>query len=593
MRARESTFDARCMLAVGLAYLLAAGVTIAWTRFDGGIAQLWIATPLLVAQLMRTETRQWWRVMLPCAVANIAATAVLGLGPAAALPMSLANMTEALIGAGLMRAMGKGDDYLSTLGNVCLFVLCAGLAAPLLTAAPGALVASWATAKPFSQLIRDWLMSHALGMLVFAPPITMFLRSELSEWARSMSAKRRFEALGLFGVMIATCVVTFGQDKVPLLFLPMLPLIIITFRLDRVGAAMAVVILVACGTAFTAYGHGPLNLVHVGASRRNLFLQFYFAVSVLTVLPAAAELRQRRDIFRRLVHSEARYRLLTEHASDIVLETDANGIVRYVSPSAVEVTGFAPERLVGLTMMELPCGPDKRSFIAAIRAVREQAGASTAIEYRATDSSGALKWFEARTRGIFDEAGVLTGAVSLVRDISHRKTLEMRLARAATTDPLTGLGNRRAFDMLLDQRLEECRIAGTKGCVAIFDLDHFKQVNDRFGHDVGDRVLESFAATALGVVRGHDYVARLGGEEFGIILDGVDVMQARQICERLRDTLGRQNMRAGPGQSVSVTASAGIAAIRNDRSRDQIMKAADEALYSAKGAGRDRLAIAA
>ncbi|MFX4933461.1 GGDEF domain-containing protein, partial [Acinetobacter baumannii] len=84
--------------------------------------------------------------------------------------------------------------------------------------------------------------------------------------------------------------------------------------------------------------------------------------------------------------------------------------------------------------------------------------------------------------------------VSAIRDISDRKTMEMHLAHAATTDGLTGLGNRRAFDALLDRRLTDCAAGLGGGCIAIFDIDFFKRVNDQHGHAAGDRVLESFAA---------------------------------------------------------------------------------------------------
>lgn len=593
MSVKISRNDAAHMLAFGVAYFLVASATMLWARFDGGFAKIWIGAALMLAQMMRMDSRRWWRVVVPAAIGCFTAASMFGLGIKPAIPLTAINMGEAVLGAGLLRHFGKRDDYLASLGNVGLFVLAAGLVAPLVSGVLAGGIAAVITGQAFYHLGRDWFMGHALGMLVFAPPATMFLRGELSEWARGLSTRRRFEAIGLFAAMLGICVIGFGQEKLPLLFLPMLPMIVITFHLDRVGAALAVVMLVLVGTLLTALGHGPLHSMSITTSQRSVYLIFYFAMSVLTVLPAAAELRQRRDIFRRLHESEARYKLLTENASDIVLEIDAKGIVRYVSPSVKEVAGFSPEQLVGHRPLRLTSAPDARTFLAAYRALRQQPGLSSAIEYRAPDAYGILKWFEARTRGIVDDRGNLTGSVSVIRDVSHRKSLEMQLAHAATTDPLTGLGNRRAFDMLLDQRIDDCRTGLRRGCVAVFDLDHFKLVNDQFGHDIGDRVLESFAATALGIVRAQDYVARLGGEEFGVILDGVDLAQAEQICDRLRQMLAQQTMRTVNGASVSITTSAGIAAIKPALSRDQIMKAADDALYCAKDAGRDRLAIAA
>lgn len=593
MRAAPSLSDFGRAGLFGVAYFTLASLSIASTRFDGGLAQVWIAAAMLNALLMRLDTRAWWPLVSACALASVLATSFFGLGVTAALPMAILNIGESLIGAGLLRLARRRDDYLATLPNVGLFVACAGVVAPFLTAFGAGTVASLVTNQAWYPLARGWFIGHALGMLVFAPPITMFLRNEFGEWLTGLSGWRRLEAVALFAALIGVCVLTFGQERLPLLFLPMLPMIVITFRLDRAGAALAVIGLVVTGGTLTALGHGPITLIPGTVVDHSFFLQVYFAVSVLTVLPAAAELRQRRDIFRRLRDSEARYKLITENASDIVLELDTHGQVRYVSPSVEEITGFTPDQLIGHRPQELLSGPDARTFLAAHRAVREQPGLSTTVEYRAPDAHGAMKWFEARTRGIVGENGELAGSVSLIRDISHRKSLEIKLAHAATTDSLTGLGNRRAFDALLDQRLSDTRADGSPGCVAIFDIDFFKRVNDQHGHAAGDRVLESFAATALGIVRTDDYVARLGGEEFGIIFTGVGLAQAERICDRLRAAIARAAMRTASGQTLSITVSAGLAEITPGISRDAVMRAADAALYRAKAGGRDRLAIAA
>lgn len=585
--------SSRNLAGFALAYFVLAAIPIATTRFDGGFAHVWAASALLTAQLMRRDRQEWSGILFASGLASMVATALFGFGPAAALPMAFANLADALVGAAILRTLGKRDDYLASLGNVALFVGAAGFAGPIVSAIIAAGIAHQVVGLPYWPLCRDWFAAHMLGMLVFAPPLTMFMRQEFSVWLRKLAGWQRVEAIALFAGMAGVTALAFGQDHIPLLFLPMLPLLIITFRLDRVGAALGVMVLVTTGGTLSALGHGPVNFLIATDSQRSLFLEFYFAISVLTVLPAAAELRQRKELFRQLRESERRFKLITENASDIVLELDVHGVVSYVSPSVTEITGFRPEQLIGHRPQELLSGPDARTFLSAHRAVHKQPGATTTIEYRSPDAHGIIKWFEAKTRGIVDDEGKVIGSVSAIRDISDRKMMEMHLAHAATTDALTGLGNRRAFDALLSRRLIDHRDGGIGGCVAIFDIDYFKRVNDRHGHAAGDRVLESFAAIALGIMRPTDYVARLGGEEFGVILMGVSLAQAERICDRLRDAIARTPMRVGHGAAISITVSAGLAAMTPDQSSDAIMRAADTALYAAKTAGRDRLAIAA
>jgi diguanylate cyclase (GGDEF)-like protein len=126
----------------------------------------------------------------------------------------------------------------------------------------------------------------------------------------------------------------------------------------------------------------------------------------------------------------------------------------------------------------------------------------------------------------------------------------------------------------------------------VFDVDHFKRVNDSYGHDAGDQVLESFASIARRTVRDSDLVGRLGGEEFGIILPGVTLEQAQYICNRLRIAVSQTTLFCGT-DSIRVTVSAGVARFDGHAKPERVLKAADKALYAAKNAGRDRLMIAA
>ena len=157
---------------------------------------------------------------------------------------------------------------------------------------------------------------------------------------------------------------------------------------------------------------------------------------------------------------------------------------------------------------------------------------------------------------------------------------------AAYTDALTGLPNRRAF-----LNLVEGRPGGEGGCIALLDIDHFKQVNDTHGHATGDEVLRVFGALARRIVRANDYVARIGGEEFVILFPATPIEAALQVCDRLRREISASPLAYGAGP-VWVTVSGGLSELRTE-SVDDALKTADEALYRAKQDGRDRLAKAA
>lgn len=181
----------------------------------------------------------------------------------------------------------------------------------------------------------------------------------------------------------------------------------------------------------------------------------------------------------------------------------------------------------------------------------------------------------------------------LARSAAHFQAKSQRaddlideLRRAVLTDPLTGLPNRRAFF----DALALVAKAGEPAVVAMIDIDHFKAVNDRYGHAAGDEVLRQVADIARGSFRAADLVARIGGEEFAVILRAITVEQARGVCQRLVDRLSESRLDC-PGGPVRVTISTGIAAIGADG--DAALASADEALYEAKRSGRSRLVCVA
>jgi diguanylate cyclase (GGDEF)-like protein len=218
------------------------------------------------------------------------------------------------------------------------------------------------------------------------------------------------------------------------------------------------------------------------------------------------------------------------------------------------------------------------------------AGKTHTYDYLALTEDGQARWFETNARAIVDERGAIESVLTIARDISARKAIERRLTTDALTDPLTGLPNRRAFDATVSRR--PLHAANDRSdCVALLDLDHFKIINDSFGHAVGDRVLRDFAKLTRRIVRERDFVARIGGEEFAIFFPDTPLAQALLVCDRLRLEMANTDLCVGSA-TVRVTVSGGVGQI-GPRGIDEALKNADVALYEAKRGGRDRFALAA
>lgn len=578
---------------VATAYFASAAITLMLTRFDGGLAVVWVAGALLFAKLSATPRRRWWPLTSACLPAGIAAAALFGFGHGVALPMALISLTEAIGAAWLLKRVCGRFGRFQSVTEVTRFLGIAGVLAPAMGATLGAWCAHIVSGLPYWFAWRDWYAGHALGFVAFAPPLVLAMRGEMSQWARSVGKGGRREALGLLGAVVLACGITFGQNKIPLVVVPFVPMIAATFRLGRFGAVASILVLVSVGLACSLAGLGPTSLLRGSMTLKLQILQIYFATVVLVLLPVAAELKARRRLLDRLRSAEALHRLVLDRTSDIVLRLGSDHRVRYASPSVARAWGYEPEELIGQSKLDFVLADDAPAVMDARRTALASPDDTAAVEFRVSRKDGSLVWVESHMRATVDEDGRATGTVSIVREVTERRRLVEDLARKATTDPLTGLCNRRAFDEALAAQLDPAIGAGRGGCLAIFDLDHFKRINDRFGHAAGDAVLVRFATLLRAAVRDGDLVARLGGEEFAVLLTGATVEQARLVCERIRVRLASSEERSISGAIIHATVSAGIALLSTGDRPEQVVAAADAALYRAKEEGRNRLALAA
>lgn len=179
--------------------------------------------------------------------------------------------------------------------------------------------------------------------------------------------------------------------------------------------------------------------------------------------------------------------------------------------------------------------------------------------------------------------------VWVARNITHQYELEMKLQKLSETDPLTGIFNRRKFLEQLDQCFRKYKRYNRPAALVIFDIDHFKRINDNFGHSVGDDVLCRLTRDCAVKLRAVDSLYRIGGEEFAVILPETEAKDACRQAERLRQIA--EQLKIGPGETAgTISISAGVSDLLDmDVSIEDVMRRADAALYEAKGKGRNRV----
>ena len=576
---------------IGGIYFLAASISLILSRFEGGIAFIWGANALLMAQLLTSQRIYWFRAILACALASAVSTALFGMGPVAAIPMMLMNMAESLAVAMICRHYASGRNIMVALVPLAIFVgaLC-GVNA--LAGLGSALVASHLTSVSFGASWLQWYWGHVLGGLICTPVLVMLMQGEWSRWFRATSPRLRLEALGLLLLLGGVTCYIFYQDRYPLLFVPLLPLVIISFRAGHHGAAASIIVLATVGGATSALSDGYLSSIAVSPGAKTQFFQIYLAFSFLLSLPVAAELNGRRRLFQMLRESEARYRIIAEHCGDMVLNLGTDGRIGYASPSVLEQIGCAPSLLIGQPAADLIHPKDRALVAAACRRALEKPRDIHRVEFRLLRAVDDLDWYEMVARAVMDEQDDATGIVCTIRDMSRHKARQHALQQVASHDSLTGAASRRAFLERLE--MEIGRLGGRdQSCLLLLDLDHFKAVNDSHGHAAGDRVLAAFVERLKPGLRSKDCIGRLGGEEFAILLADMDIHRASAVCERLRRMVADEPVHLSTGQSVTVTFSAGLVELDGVANAAAMLEAADKALYRAKNSGRNCLHLAA
>ena len=316
-------------------------------------------------------------------------------------------------------------------------------------------------------------------------------------------------------------------------------------------------------------------------------------------------LRQRESALK---ESEAHFRLLTESASDVVWKLDRNLCVVYISPSDQKLRGFPASEVLGRPFHELAPEDERHNILQAFgaltRAPEERDGTATFV-VRQTCSNGALLWTEILASADRSPDGGISGFHGITRNITERRRMEEQIRQLAFHDALTGLPNRRLLMDRLQQTLATCRRNRVHGALLFIDLDNFKPLNDRYGHNAGDLLLIEVAARLRSSLREMDSVARFGGDEFVVLIGELaserdkSLAQAERIADKIRDTLAAPYFLTvshdqQPPQSIEhhCTASIGITLFDETRDNpDDLLKWADRAMYAAKEHGRNRLAF--
>lgn len=584
---RQARMPRRTVFLVGtvLAYGLAVYLGIAFTRNVTNVAAIWPANGILLAALLGARdkaTRN--RLIVSCLFANAFAVMLNGDPWATVVAFPLIGVAECLLAFHLLRATsGRRIDFTKAWTVLAFVAVCA--AAPLLPSAAGALVAAQVFAADYRQALTTWYLSDTLGLLLLTPAmLLLWPRTSIAGTAPSNNdVTRHFLLLG------GASLVVFLQSSLPLLFVLIPISVLIAFRLGPRYAAIATLWLTIVSLTCTYQGWGPASLMQDAATRLWVVQLFCF-VNLLTSLAVAAEVadreRLRSELERVSILASERHRQL--HTA---LDAMSQGVCLFDNRSRVVVRNTRFLEIYGLSDEVVPPGMP----LGELMAVCQRAGAvpdrdSHAVELN-VDSDIEQQLMDGRHIRINQRVLSDGGVICTYTDFTAEKQAEVELLHRTLHDVLTGVPNRRLLVERIDAALETERAGGAGCAVMLIDVDYFKSINDSMGHAAGDELLRVVAERLSGCVRNTDTVARLGGDEFAVLLtEGEQRIEPGAVASRILDAIKKPIYIEG--KLIRVGMSIGIAVPPKDgTTTDDILKAADVALYKAKRGGRGKFAF--
>jgi len=334
---------------------------------------------------------------------------------------------------------------------------------------------------------------------------------------------------------------------------------------------------------------------------------FWGLISTSTVKNAAGEhmwvvgmitdIDEQKRVEEALRESEERLRFITENTRDVVWQLDRELRFTYINGADERMRGYAREEIIGHSFKDTitPTGypiVDQAMQRRHNQAAKEQKVGAESFEVEMICKDGSLLWVEINSTPIYDKSGQIVGYIGVTRDATQRHETHQRLREQTIRDPLTGLFNRRFLDESLERELSRAKRDNLPLSLLMIDIDRFKHLNDTYGHQAGDEVIKRLGELIRNGARSADLPCRYGGEEFLLVLPNMTLERATERAQQWRIAFAKEKIEFGD-TSLSSTFSVGVAAYPDHGDSSEVLiRAADQALYTAKDSGRNRVVTA-
>jgi len=549
-----------------------AQVALAWPA--AGVAVWWLAS-----------TRSRGETALAVGLIGLATAVVnllTGVRPDASLMFAVANLAHAVVGVVVLRRLHPGLGALRSPGDVAR-VLLASIAAATVSAAVAAVTAGWLLGGDAWESLVLVLVRNGGSTFVLVGAVLALRGAGPADLRRARTPELVPACAAALTLFLVVLVVPRGM---PLLFLGVLVPVWFGTRLGVSATALVGTALSVLTVTLTLAGLGPVAAVE-DVQARAVVVQGFIVVLTLVGLSLATLQRTGEEMWARLEESRRELQLVADAAvigkAVVVRGADGGWTLTRPNPALVRLLGRDPS---AMRWRELLFPTDSLVVRAAIDRIHEGLDESWEGEVRHCLPGGGALWTQLHVSRLPTDGGA-TAVVAQLIDVTERREAREELSRLAMYDSLTGLPNRARLRVRLEEMLVDST-PGSQVLVAFVDLDGFKAVNDGFGHEVGDAVLQAVAAVLHAALRPEDAVGRFGGDEFVACCPGLSGPdEAGALIRRVVATLGHALLVRGRDVGLGVSVGWTLSGPTDDATA--LLRRSDEAMYRAKRAGKGRV----
>ena len=564
-------------------YVFIAYLSISYTSYHVGHATIWPADALMLASIFSRKIDNISSATLITFFANLIAQTICGYHGFYMILYALVSSIQIFLSCHAYRIYIRKGLIFSDYKSILVFNVSSGVVFPFICAILGGSFNAIEAGSPFLGDFADWFFSLSLGNVAFTRPFTYILSGALRDNLKNAFSTGKGIAISCLSILVtvvASCLV-FNQSEYPFLFIPSSLVIANSLLCGEVLGSSTVMFVSMLAIHFTFKNSGPIVLRHLGHLGQEAILQIYLLFLVFTERAVSIIFMRNESLMQGVSAREQMLNLMMSNATDSIVSIGCDGLCRWAGGASLDLLGRSASDIVGENIIHILGAEEVNESV--LRSFFED-DSKTIYTFSGRSSYRKILFLNVSFRK-FWTGGVVSGAIVTVHDITKESEKLADAIQRSEKDQLTRLLNRSGFNEKMKTLLgSEIKTF----CLSYIDIDHFKTINDTYGHEVGDLVLTKISNLMLAEMREVDIVSRFGGDEFVIAVLS-DEEKAAEVFERLVARVQAEVFEISPGRTLQITISCGFAKYTAGKMLDLLIQEADTALYDAKRTGRNRV----